>query len=226
MAFLSDPERFGPNLRRIREQRGISLEELADRTNVEVEVWAAMERNDFSRWPRGIFARAFVREYARAIGVDAESAVDDFCRWFPQGDRRRDQIIRAEAELLGLPFQGGDDLVPARDRRRQTDQAAAHAAGAREAWLTRRARLGAAGLDVGVVVATGLTVAKLTGAAAWPALAGAALLYGPAGLVLFGTTPGAALIAAWLRHATRADLRRVPQTAFPRLRRSVRAARS
>ena len=79
---------FGPNLRRIRLQRGITLKQLAEATKVPEDLWAALERNDVSRWPAGIFARAYVRQYALAIGVDPDSTVDEFCRWFPQGDRR------------------------------------------------------------------------------------------------------------------------------------------
>ena len=52
---------FGPRLRMEREWRGITLDELAATTKVSVDLWEAMERNDFSRWPTGVFARAFVR---------------------------------------------------------------------------------------------------------------------------------------------------------------------
>lgn len=116
---MTDRDLFGPRLRRLREQRGISLKQLADATKVDVELWAAMERNDFCRWPRGIFARAFVREYARLIDVDPEDAVNDFCRLFAQGDRRRGRIIQAGAELLGFQSEWRDDLAKrlAPDRR-------------------------------------------------------------------------------------------------------------
>src|SRR5260221_3910182 len=85
---MSAREAFGPNLRRARVQAGVSLRTIVEATNVNEALWEGLERNDFSRWPNGISARAFVREYALMIGVDPESTVDDFCRWFPQGDRR------------------------------------------------------------------------------------------------------------------------------------------
>ena len=93
---------FGPNLRRIRLQRGISLQQIADSTKVHEDLWAALECNDVSRWPSGIFARAYVRQYARAIGVDPDSTVDEFCRWFPIGDRRAEPLVRGQAEILGV----------------------------------------------------------------------------------------------------------------------------
>ena len=70
---MSERDAFGPNLRRIRMQRGISVLDIVARTNVNAALWEGLERNDLSRWPKGIYARAYVRSYANAIGVDPES---------------------------------------------------------------------------------------------------------------------------------------------------------
>ena len=89
---MSDRETFGPRLRAERERRGITLDTIASVTKVGSDLWEGLERNDFSRWPSGIFARAFVRDYARAIGLDSDEVVDEFCRLFPLGDRRTSRI--------------------------------------------------------------------------------------------------------------------------------------
>ncbi len=109
---MSAREAFGPNLRRLRMQRGVLLEHIAATTKVSTALWAGLERNDFSRWPTGIYARAFVREYAIAIGEDPESTVDEFCRWFAQGDRRAEPIIRGQAEIVGHEDLEWQDQVP------------------------------------------------------------------------------------------------------------------
>jgi transcriptional regulator with XRE-family HTH domain len=111
---MSERDTFGPRLRRERERRGISLETLAARTNVSAELWIGLESNDFSKWPGGLFARAFVRDYARVVGLDAQELVDDFCRLFPVGDRRALPRLRAQAELIGHELQASDDpkLIP------------------------------------------------------------------------------------------------------------------
>lgn len=110
---MSAQQAFGPNLRRIRIQRGISLEKIARETKVAVELWDGLEHNDFSRWPTGLFARSYIREYARLVGVDPESTVDEFCRWFPQGDRRALKLVREQAKIVGHDFGGTGDLPPA-----------------------------------------------------------------------------------------------------------------
>ena len=84
----------------------------------------------FSRWPSGIFARAFIRDYARAVGLDADDIVDEFCRLFPQGDRRVTRIIRGQAELIGHTPAIADDpglLPPDGDRRASGRNQAAEA---------------------------------------------------------------------------------------------------
>lgn len=114
---MSPREAFGPHLRRVRVQHGISLEQIAEQTKVSVALWAGLERNDLSRWPTGIFARAYVREYARIVGADPEATVDEFCRCFPHGDRRGERLIRGQAEIVGHAI-AYDEQVPAElDRR-------------------------------------------------------------------------------------------------------------
>lgn len=98
---MTERETFGPRLRRERERRGISLETIAAVTNVSVELWRGFESNDFSRWPKGVFARSFVRDYAKAVGLDANEVVEDFCRLFPVGDRRALPTIREQARIIG-----------------------------------------------------------------------------------------------------------------------------
>ncbi len=103
-------EAFGPNLRRLRLQRGISIDQIADITNIAADLLEGLERNDFSEWPSGIFARAYVRQYASALGVDPDTTVDEFCRYFPQGDRRAEGVMREHADIVGHDLDWQDDV--------------------------------------------------------------------------------------------------------------------
>jgi len=73
----------GATLREARERRGISLRNIANATKISVAALEALERNDISRLPGGIFSRAFVRSYAAEIGVDPEQTVREFLSQFP-----------------------------------------------------------------------------------------------------------------------------------------------
>ena len=74
---------FGSRMRQVREQRGVSLRQIAEATKISVSQLEALERNDISRLPGGIFSRAFVRSYAAEIGADPEQTVRDFLSQFP-----------------------------------------------------------------------------------------------------------------------------------------------
>jgi transcriptional regulator with XRE-family HTH domain len=109
---MSAREAFGPNLRRIRIQQGISLEQIALETKISVDLLNDLERNDFGRWPAGIFARSFIRDYARLIGVDPQAVVDEFCRWFDKGDRRVLRVVSEHAQIVGHELEWRDDRLP------------------------------------------------------------------------------------------------------------------
>jgi cytoskeletal protein RodZ len=74
---------FGSKLRAARERRGVTLRQIANATKIAVAVLEALERNDISRLPGGIFGRAFVRSYAVEVGLDPEETIRDFMAQFP-----------------------------------------------------------------------------------------------------------------------------------------------
>src|SRR5215510_11667082 len=74
---------FGSRMRHAREQRGVSLRTIAESTKISVSALEALERNDISRLPGGIFSRAFVRSYAAEVGIDPEQTVREFLAQFP-----------------------------------------------------------------------------------------------------------------------------------------------
>ena len=69
---------FGEKLRRERELRGITLEEVAVATKIGTRNLRALEEEKFSQLPGGIFNKGFVRAYARYVGIDEEQAVGDY----------------------------------------------------------------------------------------------------------------------------------------------------
>src|SRR4051795_2327447 len=75
---------FGQMLRDARERRGMTLRQIAAATKISVAVLEALERNDISKLPGGIFGRAFVRSYAIEVGLDPETTIQDFIENFPK----------------------------------------------------------------------------------------------------------------------------------------------
>ena len=75
---------FGGKLRQARERRGISLRQIAASTKISAAALEALERNDISKLPGGIFSRAFVRAYAVEVGLDPDDTVKEFLDRFNQ----------------------------------------------------------------------------------------------------------------------------------------------
>jgi transcriptional regulator with XRE-family HTH domain len=194
---MSDRDTFGPRLRSERERRGISLETIASVTKVGVELWEGLERNDFSRWPTGIFARAFVRDYALAVGLDPDELIDEFCRLFPVGDRRAERLIRAQGELIGHRVSLEPALLPPEGDRRASARVKQEQARARRIRLAPRAVAAAIDTAAALVAATGASALLQTGF--WTTAGALGLAYYAISTVALGTTPGARAVDA-LRH--------------------------
>jgi transcriptional regulator with XRE-family HTH domain len=138
---------FVARLRRERQRRGISLDQIAAQTRVKRELLEGFEQNDLTDWPRGLYARAWVREYAMAVGLDPADTVDEFCRLYLHGDRRARTTLREMASMTATDSRYYDEF-PHEERRRSARLAAA----ASSAWyaplahLWRTVRGGAASL--------------------------------------------------------------------------------
>jgi transcriptional regulator with XRE-family HTH domain len=75
---------FGTRLRERREAQDIALATIAEKTKIKQSLLEALERDDISHWPTGIFRRAFIRAYALAIGFDPDVIVREFFEVFPE----------------------------------------------------------------------------------------------------------------------------------------------
>jgi transcriptional regulator with XRE-family HTH domain len=191
---MSDGHTFGPRLRAERERRGISLETIAAVTKVSCELWDGLERNDFSRWPSGIFARAFVRDYAHAIGLDADEVINDFCRNFPIGDRRADRVIKAQGELIGHTVSPDTSMIPPTGDRRASGRARAHDARARRLRLAPRTTAAVLDTAGALLIATG--AAAVLGTGFWPTAGVVGLAYYGVSTVALGQSPGTRAVDA------------------------------
>ena len=73
---VAEPESFGTWLRRQREVREIDLREIADSSKVSMSYLRAFEEDRFDVLPAPLFAKGFLRQYARYVGLDPEEVVN------------------------------------------------------------------------------------------------------------------------------------------------------
>lgn len=76
-------EGFGARMRERRERQQISLVAIAEQTKIKLSLLDALEHDNVSHWPTGIFRRAFIRAYARAIDLDPDVVVREFLEIYP-----------------------------------------------------------------------------------------------------------------------------------------------
>ena len=68
---------LGADLKRERELRGITLEEIARETKIRTSLLGYLEADRFDRLPPGVFRQSFVRSYARYLGIDEDKPVQE-----------------------------------------------------------------------------------------------------------------------------------------------------
>src|SRR3984957_16280707 len=69
---------FGEHLKREREMRGVSLEEISAVTRISTRFLDALENGRWEQLPGGAFNRGFIRATARFLGLDEDSMVSEY----------------------------------------------------------------------------------------------------------------------------------------------------
>lgn len=140
--------RAGRKLSEARRQLGLSLDEVADRIRVRREFLEALEDMNVKLLPGKAYALAFLRSYARELGVDERAIVDQFqdeCALTrediqkqirsPASKPRRERpwIFAAALVLLAAAFVGWRALNQDEQPAAETPSVAQHAPGAASA---------------------------------------------------------------------------------------------
>jgi helix-turn-helix protein len=76
-------ETFGARLRTQREEKGVSLDHISRHTKIKVSLLEALERDDLTYWPHGLFGRAYIRSYAQLVGLESEPLIGEFLQLHP-----------------------------------------------------------------------------------------------------------------------------------------------
>src|SRR5437867_13026311 len=94
---------LGEELRHKREQRGISLAEISEATRIGTRFLKAIETDNFSILPGGIFTRSFIRAYAKHVGMNEDEAIGLYLQ----------QVAGSSAEQQDTPGEASPEQAPA-----------------------------------------------------------------------------------------------------------------
>ncbi|HUP25639.1 MAG TPA: helix-turn-helix domain-containing protein [Thermoanaerobaculia bacterium] len=101
---------FGAWLRRQREVREISLREIAESSRISLRYLEAFEQDRFDLLPAPLFAKGFLREYAKFVGLDPDEVVNYYLSASPKdsgGERPQRSRLKprtrvSPAAILGV----------------------------------------------------------------------------------------------------------------------------
>ena len=96
-------ESIGEFFKQVREDKGLTIDDVASKTRIRTDFVKAMEEGNFAKLPDQVFARGFVRSYARSLGLDEDDAIHRFDQsagayYDKQGERERLKVKQAEEE--------------------------------------------------------------------------------------------------------------------------------
>src|SRR5258706_15655770 len=76
---------FGDYIRSAREERSVTLDQLAARTKIRRHLLADLEEDDLSRWPKFlVYRHGYVRSIADELGLERDRVLDHFDEAFPE----------------------------------------------------------------------------------------------------------------------------------------------
>jgi len=79
---------LGEKLRQAREERGISISEVAEQTRISSLYLKSIEDDNYKPLPGGIFNKGFVKAYAKYVGIDEQEALQDYARLVAENEER------------------------------------------------------------------------------------------------------------------------------------------
>ena len=78
---MDDFSTVGEYLSAMRRLKGISLEDIKNKTMISISNLESIEKNDFSRFPRRLYIIAFLKAYAKCIDIDPEKIAETYDRY-------------------------------------------------------------------------------------------------------------------------------------------------
>jgi len=92
---------FGERLKREREMREVTLEELTKATRISTRFLLALENESWDKLPGGVFGHGFVRTIARYLGLDEESLLSEYD--LARGDKSQSELAKPEERIPPPP---------------------------------------------------------------------------------------------------------------------------
>ncbi len=103
---------LGEKLRQAREERGISISEVAEQTRISPLYLEAIDGDNYKTLPGGIFNKGFVRSYAKYVGIDEQEALQDYSRLMAEHEEKEDNKYQSYRPEVLTDDRSGSSIIP------------------------------------------------------------------------------------------------------------------
>lgn len=103
---------LGEKLRQAREERGITLSEVAEQTRISSLYLESIENDDYRILPGGIFNKGFVKSYAKYVGVDEQEALLDYSLILANNEGSDDEDLKLYKPEVLTDDRSGSSMIP------------------------------------------------------------------------------------------------------------------
>jgi cytoskeleton protein RodZ len=103
---------LGEKLRQAREERGISISEVAEQTRISSLYLESIENDNFKPLPGGIFNKGFVKSYAKFVGVDETEALQDYAKLIAESEFRDEEHLRVYKPEVLTDDNASSSMIP------------------------------------------------------------------------------------------------------------------
>jgi len=72
---IEDQPRAGALLKRLRDKKDLSIQEVASRMRLDPRIIEALEKDDYKSFPADTYIRGYLRNYAKLLGIDGDQVI-------------------------------------------------------------------------------------------------------------------------------------------------------
>ncbi|MBF2579132.1 helix-turn-helix domain-containing protein [Listeria welshimeri] len=110
---------LGDKLKQARREKGLSLDDLQQITKIQKRYLVAIEEGNYAVMPGKFYARAFIKQYAEAVGLDSATLFDDFESEVPDTPQQEvvnNEPTRVQSKRNPMPAQSVGNQTNSRNR--------------------------------------------------------------------------------------------------------------
>ncbi|MBC1390807.1 helix-turn-helix domain-containing protein [Listeria welshimeri] len=110
---------LGDKLKQARREKGLSLDDLQQITKIQKRYLVAIEEGNYAVMPGKFYARAFIKQYAEAVGLDSATLFDEFESEVPDTPQQEvvnNEPTRVQSKRNPMPAQSVGNQTNSRNR--------------------------------------------------------------------------------------------------------------